>query len=207
MNAQPSCYGKSWDPNHVECKGGLDPGYENPIDHTKRRDPCHWFSACGQVVESERARQRAAQPLIPAPALVRPPAALSPPRPALPAPPPAYTPPRPPLQPMPPPAPVPSYQPQYAHQPAAPQQPAYAVPIQQQMVPPYVAQQGPQYVYAPYQLPGTQMHQYLAMPEPVTDDVHWGVRLVRELFRSIAKAFGHSLAAHFDSNSIGRHKH
>jgi hypothetical protein len=76
---------------------------------------------------------------------------------------------------------------------------------QPMMMPPAMAQYGPAYVYAPYQQPGQQMPQYLTMPEPVQEDVHWGMRLGRELFRSLAKAFGHSLAAHFDSNSIGKH--
>jgi hypothetical protein len=212
MNIQPSCYGKSWDPDHVECRGGLDPAYEHPRNGTHHRDECSWLRPCGQIVEAERARQRQPMQLIPAQALTRPTAAPVPPR--LPQAPVSYSPPRAPVQHMP--QPTPSYQPQYV-----PPAPVYAPPPapaptqaqqyyqpapQHMMVPPYVAQFGPQHVYPPYQLPGSQMPQYLTVPEPVNEGVHWLTRLGRELFRSIIKAFGHSLSAHADSNPFGKYK-
>ncbi len=73
------------------------------------------------------------------------------------------------------------------------------------MAPPHVAQYGPPLVYQPFQLPGSQMPQYLTVPEPVTDE-HWFSRLMRELMRSAGKALGHTIAAFFDSNPIRRHK-
>lgn len=207
MNAQPDCYGsKQWDPNHVECKGGLDQGYENPIDGSKRRDPCRWLMPCGQIAMAERNRPQSTPQLLPAQSLVRPiaPPPPAPPPPRLPAPP-TYTPPRPPF-PVPQQAvPTPSYQPQATYPQPAPAAPVYQQPMQHMLVPPHVAQYGPAYVYPPYQMQGSQMPQYLTMPEPVQEDVHWAMRLGRELFRSVVKALGHSLAAHVDSNSIGRH--
>lgn len=73
------------------------------------------------------------------------------------------------------------------------------------MLPPNIAQFGPQYVFTPYQMPGSQMPQYLTIPEPVRDDVSWIARLGHEILRSVFKSFGHSLAAFFDSNPLRRH--
>jgi hypothetical protein len=95
----------------------------------------------------------------------------------------------------------PQYQQSYYQQPHPPQ----AQPPHIAMVPPHVAQYGPAYVYPPYQAPGSQMPQYLTVPEPISDDIHWGVRLGHEIFRSIIKAFGHSVAAYFDANPLRRH--
>jgi hypothetical protein len=73
------------------------------------------------------------------------------------------------------------------------------------MAPPYVAQYGAPMVYQPYQQHGSQMPQYLTVPEPVDHNVHWLHRLGHELLRSAIKALGHTLAAHVDSNPIRKH--
>lgn len=219
MSTQPSCFGKSWDPNHVECKGGLDPAYSNPRTGTKVRDECSWFNSCRQQVQG---RPLPSPQLLPSTSLLRPSAApqrpmtppYSPPRPTYAAPPTHYSlptaiqhvpqaPPAPQVQHI----PIPSYQPQYHppashHQQPQPQHHQVAPP---NYVPAHLAQLGPAYVPMPYQMPGSQMPQYLTVPEPVTDDTHWMQRLLRELFRSVVKAFGHQLAAHVDSHSFRRH--
>lgn len=200
MSIQPSCFGKSWDPNHVECKGGLDPAYSNPRTGTKLRDECSWFNACRQQVQS-----RPSMPLLPSAALLQRPA-VSQPLQRPPAPPTQYAPRAPTYSAPPVHYSLPST-PSYPTPQAAPaaQQFHPQVMSQQNYVPAHVAQYGPAYVPMPYQNPGSQMPQYLTVPEPVTDDVHWAVRLGRELFRSIVKAFGHQLAAHVDSHSFEKH--
>lgn len=207
MNAQPSCYGsKHWDPNHVECKGGLDQGYENPVDGTKRRDPCRWLMPCGQLAMAERNRQSQPQ-VIPPQSLVRPqPPAPPPPPLRTPAPsPPMYQPARPPIPALPPP-PVHSYsQPQPQPQPVYHQVPVPPAPMHAQpMVTPFMAQNGPAYVYAPYTPPGFQSPQFLTVPEPASEK-YW-TSFVFTMVRTIAKAIGISLAGHIDSNPIRRHR-
>ena len=214
MSTQPSCFGRSWDPNHVECKGGLDAAYENPTDKTHRRDRCAWFNSCSQAmnypthVAQPTPQTQPSQPLIPARALAhRPTVDVPPPRPMMQPPQPPFTPPRPPTQ-------IPPHQPGYTQytQPMSyyqHQQMPVPAPMQPQpnsmMVHPAVAQYGPPLVYQPYQLPGTQMPHYLTVPEPV-EGISWGARLGQELARSMGKAFGHTLAAYFDSNPFRRHK-
>lgn len=213
MNApsQPTCFGRHWDPNHAECKGGLDPAYTNPVTGTKLRDKCSWFSSCQHATASGPAPTPQVIPtrsLLPRPAV----SVAPPPKPEHPA----YTPPRPPTYSAPqvqytlPPATTGAppatqvHHPQYAQY--APQQQVMQHPQPTiGMVPPHVAQYGPQYVYTPYQAPGSQMPQYLTVPEPVRQDVHWGARLGHELLRSVVKAFGHQLAAYVDSNPFRRH--
>jgi hypothetical protein len=70
--------------------------------------------------------------------------------------------------------------------------------------PPYTAYQGPQFVPVAYQQPGAQMPSYLAVPEPVVDDVPWLVRLLHEIIRSFFKAGGHTLASFFDHTVLTR---
>lgn len=216
MSTQPSCFGKRWDPNHVECKGGLDAAYQNPRDQTHRRDRCSWFNSCSQAMNYQpiSTAQPTPQPaptqqIIPARSLLHRPAVdTPPPRPSYQPPLPPFTPPRPPTQ-------IPAHQPSYTPQYAPPQHyatvpppqpvPQYApMPAHQMMVHPAVAQYGPPLVYQPYQNPGMQMPQYLTVPEPV-EGISWGARLGHELTRSLGKAFGHTLAAYFDSNPFRRH--
>jgi hypothetical protein len=199
MSTQPSCYGKSWDPNHVECKGGLDAAYENPRDKTHRRDRCAWFVPCSQTMNFQGTAQPTPQPvqsqqIIPTRSLLHRPAVdVPPPRPIAPQPQPPYTPPRPPTH---IPAPTPSYQhyPQYAAPPPQqqhqPMQQYMAAPMQ--MVPPHVAQYGPQLVYQPYQHPSMQMPNYLTVPEPVMEGDSYMGRLGRDLARRSRTRSPHS---------------
>lgn len=203
MTTQPSCFGKHWDPNHVECKGGLDPVYRNPRDDSHRRDRCSWFEACHQRTMNSSAPVPAPQLPIPAHSLVR--QSMDAPKPPQIPP---YSPPRPPVYPSPlpqQPAPPQVHQPYYQQPPPQPQPQQYQYPQQHGMLPPNIAQFGPQYVFTPYQMPGSQMPQYLTIPEPVRDDVSWIARLGHEILRSVFKSFGHSLAAFFDSNPLRRH--
>ena len=212
MAVQPSCFAKSWDPNHVECKGGLDPAYTNPITATKMREKCSWFNSCSQAMH--KPAPVAPQIVPPTALLQRAVAATTPIK--MPPSPPAHVPPRPPVYtgsatqyslPT-----VHAPAPQVAHappmqQPVAPQMPMYQQQmVPQQYAPPHVAQFGPAFVPMPYQLPGAQMPQYLTVPEPTNDNVPWYLQLMRELGRSMVKAFGHQLAAHVDSHSIQKHK-
>lgn len=211
MDSQPSCYGKSWDPNHVECKGGLDPAYTNPDDQTHRRDRCSWFQPCSQkMMQPVTVETPPSQPLIPTRALLQH-RAVEPP-PVRPPAPPVYSPPRPPTYTapqtqysLPPPQAVPVAPPPPPYHQQGPAPYAYRQPPQVVMAPPYVAQYGQQQVYMPFQHPESQVPQYLTMPEPVNDDEHWGVRLGRTLFRTGVKALALGLASYFDSNPIRRH--
>jgi hypothetical protein len=70
----------------------------------------------------------------------------------------------------------------------------------QQLMPPWVAQLGPQVVPVMYQQPGSQMAAYLTVPEPVDLHEHWFWRLAREVLRSMFKATGHTASSFFDHN-------
>lgn len=180
MTTQPSCFGKSWDPATVECKGGLDPSYSNPRDQTHRRDQCSWFHACSQQT---RAPAPVPPPLIQPRSLLQSRPDPEPPRPAAPA----YTPPRP-----------PTYTPQAQLPPAAPHMPApaqhysYAAPIQPV-----------QHYQQPPQLYGSQIPQYLSVPEPV-DDGPYTHSLGRTILRALCKALGQSFASYIDTNPFRR---
>lgn len=216
MPVQPSCFAKSWDQNAIECRGGLDPAYTNPITNTKMREKCSWFNSCSQAMpKPTRVLTTPPPQVIPSTALLqRAVTATAPVR--VPPTPPAHAPPRPPIYT----GPATQYSlptmhastPQITHtpqvqQPIVHQAPSYQQPvIPQQYAPPHVAQFGPAYVPMPYQLPGSQMPQYLTVPEPSHDHVPWYLQLLRELGRSMVKAFGHQLAAHVDSHSIQKHK-
>jgi len=214
MTTQPSCYGKSWDPNSVECKGGLDPAYTNPEDQTHRRDRCSWFQPCSQIVTQSAP---STPQLIPPRALLLQHRAVDtpPPRPVAP---PIYSPPRPPTYQQPqtqyslPPAPAqvvptPPSHPQFQPQPQLQHGSAPHVMYQQQpvmMAPPSVAQYGQQFVPMPYQNPGSQVPQYLTMPEPVYDGERWG-GFLRTMARTGLKAIGLGIAAYVDSYPFRRH--
>jgi hypothetical protein len=225
MPVQPSCFAKSWDPNHVECKGGLDPAYNNPVTGTKMREKCSWFNSCSQAMHKTAPVAPPSPQLVPPTALLQRAVAATTPI-KMPPMPPAHVPPRPPtytgsatqysLPTVHAQAPHVAHAPQ-VQQPVAQhmvqqmhqvhQMPVYQQPVvPQQYAPPHVAQFGPAYVPMPYQLPGSQMPQYLTVPEPVNDHVPWYLQLLRELGRSMVKAFGHQLAAHVDSHSIQKHK-
>jgi len=50
------------------------------------------------------------------------------------------------------------------------------------------------------------MHSYLAVPEPVHDDIHWAKRLFHEIFRSMMKSSGHTTASFFDHMTVNKPK-
>jgi hypothetical protein len=85
------------------------------------------------------------------------------------------------------------------------QQPVPIPQSPQQLVPPYVAQFGPQLVPVQYQQPGMQMSAYLTVPEPVDPEESWLWRLLREVVRSMFKATGHTAANFFDNNTLRLH--
>jgi len=224
MPVQPSCFGKRWDPNETACKGGLDPLYAHPVTGTKYRDKCSWFNSCSQAMQHTQPARPAQPQLITPTSLLQKTISATPsirpptmPMAHMPPAPPQQTTVRPSYTPLatayslpsthsPPAPPVPTAVPTTVTMPQYQAQQAQPFPMYPQgFAPPNVAQYGPAMVAMPYQHPASQMPQYLTVPEPSNDNVHWALRLGRELFRSMVKAFGHQLAAHVDSHSIKRH--
>jgi hypothetical protein len=205
------CFGKSWDPNNVACRGGNDPAYLHPTTGTNKRDPCAWFNPCATRVTAVKQQQQ----LIPAQQIVRrqqPQQPQMPQMPQMPQQPQAAQPTSPwgPLGPvmntlvnryMPqgaapyPPQPYPQQQQQQLYQ--QPQQ----MMMPQQMAHPSMATV-PYAVPMNYQAPGAQMSGYLTIPEPVLPGQHWGARLFLNVARSMAKASGHTVANFFDHTPI-----
>jgi hypothetical protein len=183
-----SCYGKLWDEGRTECGGGFDLAFKDPRTGSRLRKKCSAFDACKLEKESAVNQYRPPappyQPVIPSHQLVRPPQA------------PIMAPPIPPPVPI-----VPSQA--YGARPVPVAAHAQQFGFQNQ-VPPWVAQTGPQVVPVQYQQPGAQMPAYLAVPEPV-DGTVWWIRLLAEILRSMAKAFGHSTASFFDHNPMRQH--
>jgi hypothetical protein len=209
MTSQPSCFGKSWDPTEKECAGGLDPVYTNPKTQTHHRERCNWFEPCRQHTENRPAPAQPAPQVIPPQSLLQSRPPVAPPRPLLPPVTPTYTPPRPPPQPptqqvpftqFNQPQPQPTAPQYYVHHPQNPGVANYPI-----LVPPVVAQYGPQFVSPPYQVPGSPMPYYLTVPEPVRDDVPWSHRLAHELARSALKGMAHTAASFFDFNPFRRY--
>lgn len=171
----PSCYGtEAWSATAAECVGGLDPTYVHPETSTRIRERCKFFSECSRASATNRAT--AQRQFIPTNHLTQ---YISPVR--VQTTPQAYVPPRPATMGF---------------------RPAGATPI-------VGAHQQPQVHQAQYvngrairqQAPGNAIHSYLANPEP--DGPHWVKRLGREMFRSVGKSLGHSIASFFDFNTIG----
>jgi hypothetical protein len=219
MNAQataPECFGTHlWSATDPQCVGGTDPGYLHPVTKTRNRERCKWYQSC--ATSSAQNRAKPAQ-VVPAQNLVRPkhptvfqPAVQPPPRPVAPHPnltgkPPLHPPPvamqQYPGQPLPP--------PQYYGQPqqqqaVLPGSPIYGMPAPA-YVPPHVAQAGPVNVPLQVQQPGAQMPSYLTMPEPIDHEEGTAKALGRTLFRSAAKAVGHSVSSFFDHVPLKPHK-
>lgn len=182
----PSCYGSDlWSPTDPACVGGPDAAYTHPTNNTHVRERCRFFASCAQASSANRA-QKQQQHFIPSGNLT---AGMQP---VQIAPRPGYMPVNPPPRPM-----TVGFQ----HQP----QPLAHPPYMGQMAPPWAAQHGPQQVPMPYQSQGAQMPSYLAVPEP-TDSGHWFKRLLRECFRSMGKATGHTTASFFDHTPIANHR-
>ena len=215
---EPTCFGKSWEANHPECAGGLDPAYTNLKDGSNRREKCGWYSACYARMTSPKG------PDVQACQLVRPGMTVKFPNvPQAPAP--AQAPPspwqsavrgvtavatglsnamsaaaahpsvqvRPPVQAAPQPAPQVQYQ--------QPQQMQYYQQQQQGWAHPSIAAV-PWAVPMNYPMPGAQIPAYLTVPEPVVDGQHWTQRLGFSILRSMMKATGHTVANFFDHNPI-----
>jgi len=202
MSGIPQCFGKLWSNTAAECKGGLDPSYINPQTNTNRRDPCKWFQACASKTGAASlshgfpgGQQQAPTQLIPLNRLANPPGVFpisqGPGQPVR-------------LQPQ---QQHPYYQqPQYVQpQPQQYQQPQYIPQVPQGMyVTPQQAYHGPQFVPAPMQQPGMQVHGYITIPEPVRDDVHWFMRLTANAVRAMVKAATHETAHFVDHNTFNR---
>lgn len=141
---------------------------------SKNRPKCDWFDACRSRKMIVQAAER--QPLITPGNLVRPPQPLAPyTHPPIPRPPNAYAP---------PPQPIQQHQQQqfYAHQPY-----------------PVVVTQPVQMMPTNYGMPA-----YLTSPEVRRPGESALAPLGREVFRSMGKAFGHSIAHFFDSISLSK---
>lgn len=189
----PTCYGTQWSATASECVGGPDPAYTHPQTGAHVRERCGWYQSCAAT--SANARTALIQPS----SLIR----------SLPQPPP------PPTQVLPRPIPqspfIPPKLPQpYAGYSPVQQQPQYPYQVPHQMpynlVPPWIAQQGPTLVPVQYQQPGSQISSYLTVPEPTIPGENWFLRLFREIFRSIFKASAHTTASFFDHTPIREHK-
>lgn len=173
----PDCYGTHlWSAIAKECTGGPDAAYTHPANGTHVRERCRWFQSCAGASAQTKAA------VVPASNLT---AHLHP----------VQLQARPGFLPSPPPRPLTAtFQPQ--------QQPYHHPTTLGQ---PWIAQQGPQAVPLPYQAPGAQMPSYLAVPEPA-ESGHWFKRLLRETFRSMGKATGHTIASFFDHTPIVNHR-
>jgi len=199
----PQCFGLQWSPTALECKGGYDPAYVNPKDNSRLREKCSWYAQCAprtcasnleknkppqQQVQQQQPPQQYQPQFIPSQALVRP----------------TVTPAmaggvqlQPPPRPFAPPQQQQQYQPQYVQQPQY--QPWQYAPL---TAPPHIAYYGPPTVPVSHQQPGMQMLSYLAVPEPVLEDVPWWKRLGFEILRAMGKSAGHTVANSFDHVTI-----
>lgn len=199
----PDCFGTHlWSPTDKECVGGPDPGYTHPQTGVHTRERCRFYSACASASAQSRT-----QNVAPVQSLIRSPSAPSTPQyhqaipipnfvgvqpPPRPAPVSSALPPRPP--------PMQATAPMYQYQPSQ-----YSQPMPGGLVPPYIAQQGPQFVPMPYQQFGSQMPGYLTVPEPMRPGDTILSALGRTVLRSMLKAFGHSLGSFFDHTPLRPH--
>lgn len=202
VDKAPTCYGKQWEANAPECKGGTDPMYVNPQNGSHVRDKCKWYSSCAQTTTGSRVQQ-GAQGVIPPTNLLKPP-------PAPPAPSPMFA----------PPVPQPQQQIQrapFAAPPVPPtmqQQPVQVMP-QQYAQPQQVYHNGVMYaqphaaampamVPANHAMMGAQIPSFVTVPEPyLNDGVSHGQRLARTMFRSMTKAAAIAVANYMDYYAIG----
>ena len=176
----PNCFGKSWSASAVECKGGADPTYSNPKNDSHVRDKCVWYSQCAartcasKSPPAPQAMQPRSLPMAPYSQQVRPnPSQMAPQQQQQ------------------------QYLARHQHHPMV--HPEYYHPG---MASPEDVYNGPHQVPMPYQAPGAQMPSYLAVPEPMTGNVPWYKRLGREIFRSMVKSSGHTVASFVDHNPI-----
>lgn len=195
QNGQPSCFGKHWDPNNVECRGGNDPSYSHPKTGSNRRDMCRWYSACAAATNQGRTGQAVNIPVPPPPVpqsafvpitnVVRPPSITTVPTPT-------------PISP-----PVPIGSPQLPHA-----QPTQLAPQQHVAYMSGLPYTQPQFASQPIlvpvnqPMPGTQVHSFLTVPEPYNPNVPMGTRLWRTVYRSMFKAAFVGAANFIDYNPL-----
>jgi len=177
----PPCFGKEWDGNNSECRGGYEHGYINPINGSNSRDQCIFFRSCGAHTQAARVGQAR---LVPTQNLVRlPPAAPSAPVQA-------------PMQTM----ATQFGQVQQQQRPLPPQAPVPQPVYQQQQQP--MVQQVP-YGYQQMQPVNYQMPGYLTTPQMQQPNESFASMLAKNLMRSMAKAAGHSFSHVFDVTPLG----
>lgn len=171
-----------WSAAAPECVGGHDPAYNNPQDQSHRRERCGWYQRCADSTNAIRTRAAIQHAPVYGPV-------QAPPRPIVPP------------YPL---APRPVQQGQYPQQQQAP---GASIALYQggQLVPPHVAQYGPQLVATQVQQVGAQMPSYLTVPEPYDPNVPWYKRLFREVFRSSMKSTGHTVSSFIDHTPFAPH--
>lgn len=188
----PSCFGKHWNPQAVECRGGLDPMYTNPRDGSHKREKCQWYERCAPRTCANQMSSNQPQQNV----------GVSPSRSIMPRSGPQV------VQPVVQPQQQPSMM-----QPSMMQPPAMQHPTQSfaqmvhpsQYAPAYLAQFGQQMLPMNFQQPGMQIPAYLTVPEPIDLTVPWWKRLLTEVVRSMAKGAFHTGANWVDHNPFGRY--
>jgi len=175
----PECYGKMWDPREVACSGGPNPAFKDPNTGSHIQGQCVFYSSCGARVQATR------QQLIPTTALART-------------------------------TPTPATQ---VAKPYGSGGPSTAVVPQQQIPQQFSGQLMQQLVaFQQQQLKNGQLPlgyqqmmpvnysvpSYLTVREERMENESVFSMLGRELFRSVGKSFGHTLAAFFDTTPLRR---
>jgi hypothetical protein len=194
-NNQPPCYGKLWDPNLADCRGGLDPSYTHPKTGSNRREMCKWYQPCGAAATHSKLHE-AAKVAPPPPPRVAPPPPVQAPGQVIPPTALVKAPPAPPPVGVPPQASVPM---QVVH--GAPPQHVAHVGAVAYTQPVYAAQ--PAMVPMNQPLPGAATQSFLMVPEPEDPSVPWGVRMWRNTYRAMGKAGLMTMANFLDYNTIG----
>lgn len=203
---KPVCYGvvddpakgrDGWNPNHVECTGGLDPTFRDPETGSHVRKRCDFFQSCGALAQARR--QEAARPIDPK-TLIR-----------------TTTPSFTPSMQQPVAQPLTKFGDAFAkteqqralEQQMQQMQQLHAAQMEQmrrmmpqqmpqQMMPQMATQMGYQQMMpVNYQMPA-----YLTAPEPTAPGGFWKM-FGRTVFRSMGKSVGHSVAYMFDSVPFG----
>lgn len=176
----PTCFGTQlWDPRHTDCVGGPNPAYKDPETGQHVQRPCKYYNACGARYQAERQKQ-----LIPTTALTR----------QVPAP----------MQQV-----ARPYGSGGPTQPIVPQQPQQSFPAQvmQQLLAHQQQQVKNGQLPVGYQqmMPvNYSVPAYLTVREEQMENEGVFSVLGRELFRSVGKSFGHTLAAFFDTTPLRR---
>jgi hypothetical protein len=191
----PACFGKEHDPAVPHCAGGPDPTYLHPVTQLRVRQRCDFYDACG----ARTAAATAANRLIAPQALLRPPEQQPQAQQGQPQLAPGMS------------IPFNAYLRASALQAEQTRQAAMAQPQQQR--PFFQPQQQQQPHYAQPPIPGAlypaqqfqlnyMMPGYLTAPEQrAPGESVWSV-VLREVLRAIFKSVGHTIAHHFDANTL-----